>query len=256
MMRKLCICAVAGLVVMALSLPGYATGPAGVAGTMHDLSAGNSSSPYQSDEDQICVFCHTPHGGSLDGPLWNRSNPTSTWSHYTSASLSTTLNTSSSRALNTESLLCMSCHDGGISVYKLINVPNGRADVIRNAGNGSADVYIIAPSPTNGGANIGGASAFPFPSPGGDLTNDHPVSFSYDAVLSEYNSGPRAGELKDVTTASSWNGEGVDFFGVNNRVECSSCHDPHVDYNVDSSYAGFLVMSNSGSQLCFACHNK
>jgi predicted CXXCH cytochrome family protein len=33
-------------------------------------------------------------------------------------------------------------------------------------------------------------------------------------------------------------------------VECATCHDPH------SSNSLFLRISNSGSGVCLACHNK
>jgi putative hemolysin len=66
-------------------------GPQGVANTAHNLSSqdGGTLDYYVSDnEDEICIFCHTPHGGSLDGPLWNRSSPgNSTFTHYTTATL-------------------------------------------------------------------------------------------------------------------------------------------------------------------------
>ncbi len=281
---------IATLVLLFVSQPVMAVrGPAGVSYGLHNLSAtgadpsdvfttnsgpplftpitivgGAGSSPYITDEDQICVFCHTPHGGSLTGPLWNRTNPNSTWSHYNSASMSSYLQgLSVSRTVENESLLCMSCHDGSISVNHVLNLPNDRNGALINTqvalgGDPLDDTKIISLGGT-GGARIGESTSLA----SGDLSDDHPISFSYAGVLasSEYTVGSKVGELHSVTDAVT---AGVQFFdgGVtgDDRVECSSCHDPHVNYNTgqggDADYAPFLIMPNNGSALCLACHNK
>ena len=244
-------------------------GPQGVSYTTHNLSTSADSTygnVYVSDnETQVCVFCHTPHGGSLDGPLWNRSTPGTSYTHYNSASLSSYLQgLGVNRAVEKESLLCLSCHDGSIAINSLINTSNS------------------VPLPTHfGGQSITipiGFSAFgPVPGPQvgasladlsshGDLSDDHPISFKYKSVH-DLNST----EFKDISTAE---GNGVRFFPLNasdadKRVECSSCHDPHVMYdplyqlngtttnpNADEEYRPFLITSNAGSALCLACHSK
>ena len=45
-----------------------AKGPQGVAMGSHNLSTSGGLNG-SATEDEICVFCHTPHGGSTDGPL-------------------------------------------------------------------------------------------------------------------------------------------------------------------------------------------
>jgi predicted CXXCH cytochrome family protein len=40
---------------------------------------------------------------------------------------------------------------------------------------------------------------------------------------------------------------------INNNVECTSCHNPHVQ-NIDPN-SSFLVIDNSASALCLACHS-
>jgi hypothetical protein len=243
----------------------WARGTAGVKNGVHNLSASGvdpwvgtpGSSLYATDEDEICVFCHTPHGGSLTGALWNRSNPTSAWSHYNSATMSIDSGLAVGRAPNDESLLCLSCHDGSISVNHIINQPNDRSTPIETW-NGDQGTKIIDDIITGGpGKRIGGSFA---DSDGtGDLSDDHPISFSYTQVLgsSDYDiAGPKYDQLKDVTAAEA-GGNGVRFFGgAAKNVECSSCHDPHVDYLEHSEYTPFLIMSNSGSALCLACHTK
>ncbi len=40
---------------------------------------------------------------------------------------------------------------------------------------------------------------------------------------------------------------------INGNVECGSCHNPHVQ-NIDPNNPNFLVIDNSSSALCLACH--
>ena len=40
----------------------------------------------------------------------------------------------------------------------------------------------------------------------------------------------------------------------NNKLECSSCHDVHNTFTVGTT--GLLKVSQAGSQICLACHNK
>lgn len=264
-----------GLLAVVLAMlvsTSWGKGIAGVTNTVHNLS---TSAPlvgifsYASNVEEVCVFCHTPHGGSLTGALWNHDLPSANaFTHYNSATLSTYMKTLSvSRNVNDESLLCMACHDGSIAVDHLINDPNtlnGAAVFFPDFG--SSDVEII--DLFGGvGARIGGS---PSNSGGtGDLSDDHPISFSYDSVLgsAEYSVGGSkenqlrpVGNTGDPSSALGWKGEGVRFFGATNRVECSTCHDPHVDYisgvNNPKNYTPFLIRPNSGSDLCLACHNK
>jgi hypothetical protein len=252
-------------------------GQANVTNTVHNLSVTAPADPYffptsfyRTNEDEVCIFCHTPHGGSLDGPLWNRSNPTSAWTHYNSATLSAPLQAlSATRAVGSESLLCLSCHDGSISVEHIINTSND-IGLPKNAGSSGSDTKIvggIVPMARIGAGPYNPSTGTGDPAEGtGDLSDDHPISFSYDAVRwsVEYDTGAKAGQLRDAGTPGSVDmatavGRGVKFFPPGNRLECSSCHDPHVDYSASSGqtdYAPFLITPNTGSALCQACHIK
>ncbi len=253
-MRKTIITSVIGLLLMvAASLAYGASG--NVSSTLHNLSApgtpfykGPAARAYYAGsvssggETQVCVFCHTPHNAAIGQPLWNRATPTSTFNMYTSASL-----TSVARAVNApggESLMCLSCHDGVSALNVVHNMPTGTGTP---AGSltiaGSNLVPMISGLPTTIGK---------------DLTNDHPISFSYAAAQAETPT-----KLNDINTAKL---KGIRFSGPNgDMIECSSCHDPHVAYGNDShgnsiggdpSLRPFLRVTNNGSQLCFACHNK
>src|SRR5512134_3230029 len=75
---------------------------------------------------------------------------------------------------------------------------------------------------------------------GTDLSDDHPISFTYDGALASAN-----GQLKDPGTLV--NRVRLDH---NNQVQCTTCHDPH-----NNQYGKFLVQDNYGSALCTTCHN-
>lgn len=241
------------LVLAVVASSALAKGTPGVTNTIHNLS---TSSPayyfpaYVSDNvSEVCVFCHTPHGGRTEGPLWNRDLPNQAFTHYSSTTLTQTGGLEDTgRAVNDESRLCLACHDGSLTLDHLINPPNelNGNPVLINSDTDQGIVFV----PGVGGGNIGDGS------PGNDLSNDHPISFSYDDVWSDpiyQPSGARDGELRRWDTAE---GRGVRFFGPEKRVECSSCHDPHVDYILDPDYTPFLITPNRGSNLCLACHDK
>ena len=96
---------------------------------------------------------------------------------------------------------------------------------------------------------------------GRNLADDHPISFSYTAA---YEEKAQNGSFS-LRTVSEARGRGVRFFGSSNRIECSSCHNPHVAYGAsrmgetgvgNPALDPFLVRDNVGSALCLACHNK
>ena len=183
-----------------------------VAGTAHDLTASAAGG------DRVCVFCHTPHNAAPDVPLWNHTLSGSTFTAYDSITMDATDNGNWTGADGTVSALCMSCHDGSVGLGSLINTP-------------------AAGGPTDTTTTMGAVAA----NLGTDLTNDHPVAFTYDGTLQTAD-----GELVDPATLTG----AVGLFGTG-QVECASCHDAHDDTN-----APFLVMDNTGSALCVTCHVK
>ncbi|SDL22274.1 hypothetical protein SAMN05660860_00076 [Geoalkalibacter ferrihydriticus] len=239
-----------------------AMGPQRVANTVHNLSTSSEWYYVADEEDQVCIFCHTPHGGSLDGPLWNRALPGAMeFTHYTTATLDSVAG-GATRALSDESLLCMSCHDGAMAVNHVLRPSSGSAGN-PTMNSGQTDVALVWLGPVIAG-RIGGA----FGEDGmlteetRNLTDDHPISFSYDAVRTAYQSVGRGNQLHSAVEAAT---AGVRFYGAGNRVECGSCHDPHVNYDstipwddptADEKYRPFLIMPNTGSAMCLACHNK
>lgn len=231
----------------ALALTGIANTPHNFTDTQEDFTLWSVYSA--TNEDELCVFCHTPHGGSLDGPLWNRDvsaiDGAGYYTHYSSETLSTSLSGQAGRAVNGPSLTCLSCHDGSIGVGdNLLNnggvIPDNDGATIGNLYNADLNLDIPGPKIGTSIAALQGADSTT------DLSDDHPISFSYNGVQAEKSSGF---QIDTYVT-----GQGLTLYGGN--VECSTCHDPHVDYITDTTLDPFLRISNAGSAMCLACHIK
>lgn len=228
--------------------------------TVHNLGSTNTNGGHFTGTiDQVCVYCHTPHNASQSALLWNRGAlPGQTFKLYSSANFSKNMYGGASLPANSPSLLCLSCHDGKSAINFLHSSSLG-VDKYDQVGFG-AGVATAINAPYDGGffgnlspANLGGTEADA--ALGNDLTNDHPIGFSYSAAATALGA---ATLNADPTTKTDISGRTVRLFGATQRMECSTCHDPHVNYNAtgDTTLRPFLVMSNSGSALCLACHNK
>jgi len=230
-------------------------------------------------QGQICIFCHTPHNGNPPTALWNKVMPTQSYNMYTT---SITLSTTARKVAipSQESLLCLSCHDGRTAINVVhnagsdTNVQTHNADIVIDIGGTFDDNtnplkygYALGGlgfgnyGPNLGKIGTGATTAESYY--GGNLTDDHPISFSYSDAWNE-----KKNKLNDVATVAAKSGGRVRFFGPKARLECSTCHDPHVNYGADRmgnkwtvgdahpELRPFLVMDNSTSQLCLSCHIK
>jgi len=235
--------------IVLLSWVQVAAAAGSVVGSMHDLTI-SGPNLFLGENDQVCIYCHTPHGAVVKDrpflgdklPLWNRSlNEGSTFSMYSSPAF----NAAGGLTLPADAggpkprgatLLCMSCHDG-ISV--LGNVINNGGGTITVTPSRIGDIN------TSPSINIG--------TNGGNLSDDHPVSFMYDQdLVTNYDSGLKLPGLKGINL----NGGALKLYppyGNNGgTLECPTCHDPHDD----TTNPPFLRMSNAGSAMCLACHIK
>jgi len=228
-------------------------------------------------EGQICVFCHTPHNGDINTPLWNKVMPTQQFNMYTS-SISLSVTAKKGSQPSTESLFCLSCHDGRTAINVVHNVKNnasvqihGNDKVIDIGGTFNDTMNPLGYGYALGGLgfadygpNLGkqGSGATTTDSYfGKNLTDDHPISFSYTDAWNE-----KKNKLYDVATVRIRSNGRIRFFGPTMRIECSSCHDPHANYGADRmgntwtaggadpTLRPFLVMDNSFSKLCTSCH--
>lgn len=210
-----------------------------VEGTRHDLTwVFNQDASHTvafNDYDEICVYCHTPHGAdSAGGPLWNRDLGSNVYEVYNSA----TMDTSPAATPSTLSLLCLSCHDGTSTADAVHNEPNSGVTTsslhMRMMEGGDCGTCHRGDIAT--GAHDSTASYL-----GTDLSDDHPVSMPFPDSLDD------SGFHTPPDANNGWTNVRL-FEGL---VECSSCHDVH-----DNRNAPFLVTSNSGSALCLVCHDK
>jgi len=165
---------------------------------------------------EICKACHTPHNAIVysEAPLWNHQlSAVSSYTLYSSSTMNATVGQPDGN-----SKLCLSCHDGTVALENFGGVTTGTTYVTGNALMGT------------------------------DLSNDHPVSFTYNAALATLDPG-----LKNPTTAT-----GIGTGTIQNtmlfadKMQCASCHDVHNGYGIPH----LLVKSNAASALCLTCHNK
>ncbi|MFQ5876447.1 MAG: cytochrome c3 family protein [Acidobacteriota bacterium] len=221
------------LVVGVLTEPAFSQ--ANIIDTKHNLSSTAGADQIvdkSTDEDQICVFCHTPHQASPSAPLWNHTQSTTmSYGVYGSSTLDAS-DIADIGGGTDVSNLCMSCHDGTVGVNDLGNPAN---DTGGNPTMGTGNELDAT------GKILGTRSA----NLSTDLSNDHPVNFTYDAALATADGELQTPDSVDFVDAAKT----VPLFSA--KVQCASCHDPH-----DNTNPPFLVRSNVGSGLCLTCHAK
>jgi hypothetical protein len=207
---------------------------AGVKNSKHDLSSGSTGAVYKTTDgtDQVCVFCHTPHFASASAaPLWNRNVTSSTYTMYTSTT-SATLDMTIGASPQGVSAACLSCHDGSVAFDSLINKPG--------SGKGAPSGWTWTP----GNTMTTGTS--PAGMLGTDMTNDHPISITYDTAKDSAFAPITSGKVAGI----------LPLYGSGkNQLECASCHNVH-EPGTAGSTAPFLRATNAASALCLTCHVK
>ena len=181
-----------------------------VSRTVHNLSSSGPGRVRAASEGRVCVFCHASHNTLGMVPLWNRELSNATYQIYRSSTLDATV-----RQPTGSSKLCLSCHDGTIAMGNIVS----QSARIRMSSGG----YMPA-----GLTNLGT-----------DLSDDHPISFTYSGGLS-------AADRQLVSPGSLGMEVRLD---SDRQVQCTTCHDAH-----NNTYGNFLVMDNSFGALCVTCH--
>jgi predicted CXXCH cytochrome family protein len=181
---------------------------------MHNLGPG-SKSPITGSRTDSCSYCHAPHSG-LNMGLWNQKLTTQTYTMYTS---NTEKNTGVQPVLASDSNMCLSCHDGTVGVGSTV----AYGQVTMRGSMNTLDVFSSK------------------------MQSSHPFSL--------------APPLKDnvhLASTLAANGKTADPTGtvklINGSVECTTCHNPHVQAK-DLVSQNFLVKDGSGGQLCLSCHD-
>ncbi len=202
-------------------VPSDVPNPISISQTRHNLTQSFSGSgavfmdPHRNDYQEVCVYCHTPHGANpnVNAPLWNRTISSATYRTYDELGTSTL--TQSVTAPGPSSITCLSCHDGTLGVDSIINMPNRNSlgqtnanysatqynapqdnsflDTWQNvSGNNASHVVLGAPDTQTGGSSTTGcmvchsrgsgfsnATDFTAFVIGDDLTNDHPIGVTF-----------------------------------------------------------------------------
>jgi predicted CXXCH cytochrome family protein len=205
-----------GAILMLMSLPTLGQQIGGDVLGSHDLGRG-STSPITGGLNASCLYCHAPHSGVGGAtPLWNQTLTTQTYTTYQSSTYHET--GAPNPLLGGASNLCLSCHDGTIAPGQTVAYGN---------------------FPMTGSMKT--ADTF-----GTDLSSSHPFSLvlplkdSPNLVASLVAQGTTA----DPTVAIKL---------VNGNIECTTCHNPHVEMT-DQTVGMFLVRDGSNGQVCLACH--
>jgi predicted CXXCH cytochrome family protein len=169
---------------------------------------------------ETCIYCHTPHQAApvkgLKG-LWNHQLSSAKYQFYSS---STYKEGTPVLSPSSPSRLCLSCHDGTVALGSTYNQKTSQATArsLSSAGN-----------------------------MGTDLSKTHPFSFNTwvkDNTLLDmlFSTTPRATANASVKLP-------------NGILECTTCHEPHIQ-NIDPKRPNmFLVVNNANGKLCQACHD-
>jgi predicted CXXCH cytochrome family protein len=184
---------------------------------MHDLSPGGKS-PIQGTRSGSCTYCHVPHSGNGEmAPLWNQKLSKATYQTYASSTDNNKAN--QQMPLGSASGLCLSCHDGTVAV---------------------GDTVLFGQVPIRGSWLQGDQF-------GTNLQSSHPFSLikPLQDNIHLTSTLATAGKTGDKTGAVHLE---------NDNVECTSCHNPHVQ-SIDKMSANFLVRDSSDGQMCLACHD-
>jgi Doubled CXXCH motif (Paired_CXXCH_1) len=279
-------------------LPTEFTNRDSVGNTRHNLTqrqvsgggpAGATMDSYRNDYEEVCVYCHTPHGANrtVNAPLWNRTMKANTYQTYDLLNTSSITQPVSQPGI--ASLTCLSCHDGTTAVDSVINMPGaGRYNAAQETTENTAFLNSEwnnrrGPDATvharlsgaeclachSAGAGVVGANATDFTAfvIGTDLRNDHPVGIRYPTIAgagTDFKDPPRKeARLAYFDTNGNTHADANEIrlynSGEGYEVECASCHDPH---GVPSSGPGsvfnptFLRLTNTGSAVCLSCHTK
>lgn len=214
-------------------------------------------------QTEVCVFCHTPHGSTLEdlgggvrAPLWNRKLSSANyflydevWSPTLEAYRGPNLKPSAPTGY---SKLCLSCHDGTLAISNVYNAPGSGG----YSSTGQSSIPLTGTDtggtmPAGSGRSTGDTRLI-----GANLSNDHPVSFVFDMNL--YNADKEVADpstVVDPVTNKTLLYSGMS--ATRNNVQCTSCHNPH------TTYEKFLRMSKwqtggtpTTRQICLNCHNK
>jgi len=230
------------LALMMLSATGFAqkSSKNNIIGSAHDLRAGFAK--YGFNSYALCNYCHIAHKTadstypSNIGPLlWNHTlSSVTSYGVYTSdifQSYGTDI--ADLGPLNTgayvTSNLCLSCHDGTVAIASFYEASmTGLNGKCYTDSNGNC-LFTTMPGPYTIR----------------DLTNTHPVNFTYYGAS-------WINEAGVLAPASAWSVDGAGSVPLeNSKMQCWTCHDAH---NGKSGIFEQNFPSQNSGTFCTYCH--
>jgi predicted CXXCH cytochrome family protein len=172
------------------------------------------SSHIQGSMSAACLYCHVPHSGGGPAALWGQTLSNQLYSTYVSK---TAQNTTVQPPLGQDSSLCLSCHDGTVAVGQV--TPYG-------------PFIMTGTFPNTMGSQLQGSHPFSLQLPIKDAPSLVPSLASN-------------GTTNDLTKSVQL---------IKGNIECSSCHNPHIQ-STDKLSPNFLVRDNAKGAICLACHD-
>jgi len=260
----------------------------GIGFSRHNLGK-YGDAPRTETTFDICVYCHTPHRPSdKGGPLWSgkEGGPMSFTAYGTNIEdAKSNISGLNAPGLGSPSLACLSCHDGSTAFDNLANSPGKKRE---NRGN-TPDKLGFLLSVSRMDPSVVSTRLMTGPL----LTNDHPVNVLFrggryaslrpkNTVISQIDLV--AGLFSTTSTTSTTRLKILNLWSIkgfisdtatisdllrDDRIECSSCHDPHFNNkswletanrfkNWDDMDGLFLrrIGGNFASGVCRTCHGK
>ncbi|MEE8379726.1 MAG: hypothetical protein V3R49_05075 [Gammaproteobacteria bacterium] len=258
-------------VVLGAALVFAGTATAGITNTKHFLGAGGTASDNEvsaGDNAEICIFCHTPHGGDTGAavPLWNKVLSTANFQTYDSLGTSTL--DAGVVDVGSVSIACLTCHDGTQAIDNILNdsgsggyvADGGGVDGLGYTWSSTFNTLDATGTFQNSVDDVGGTNIYEI---GTDLRNDHPIGVQYggggvkaaitDTRDTDFTTVSRIGTqnrwyVDNPLSGTKGSFDKWDFklytrntSGVTSRnnvplagepepfVECGSCHDPHLE---------------------------
>jgi len=217
-------------------------------GNKHNFSYANISANFRAvpggdvpgydRSSQICVFCHTPHSSSSEGPLWNRVATTkSFFKHFSSSTLAiddAALKDSADYGQPTgSSRLCLSCHDGVTALGAVFTTPSVASSV---------NIQFTNKRTGQTGANVAiGYETY---------STHHPVSFKYSQTVINLLRGAPYNK-----TEYQWQPNIDVKLDKQERMQCITCHDPHQDKSDVPGPTNPFWAAKTYAEVCVTCHN-